>query len=308
MNMARRPWPSRLIGLGLVVAMLVATYSALFEPWYRNWGATVEETQWTLPGDEIVEAPGAQTTRAITIAAPITRVWAWLAQVGQDRGGFYSFDLLENLVGAEMPTTDVLRPEWQRWEIDDRLWMYPSGKAGGVGFATLRTLVPGRALAFATFRPGFTAPSRIEGSWAFVLQPIDADHTRLIIRERTTPAKSAGLRGFERVIFSPMHFVMERRMMLGLQALAEGRDRGRLANHARVIAWTLILVSVFVAGVAVLSTRFWRRWLGLLVAAALSFEYLTLRQPMVVVDFACVAALALGFWAIVRTSRQPRLV
>ena len=48
MNMVRRRWPSRLIGLGLVVATLVATYSALFEPWYRNWGATVEETQWSL--------------------------------------------------------------------------------------------------------------------------------------------------------------------------------------------------------------------------------------------------------------------
>ena len=64
-------------------------------------------------------------------------------------------------------------------------------------------------------------------------------------------------------------------MMLGLQALAEGRDRGRLANHARVIAWTLMLVGVFIAGGAVLGTRLWRRWLVVLVAAALAFKYPT---------------------------------
>ncbi len=306
--MTHRRWLVRVVGLGSVFVILAATYTRFVEPWSRNWGATVEETQWTLPGDEIVAAPTAQTTRAITIAAPIERVWVWLAQLGQDRGGFYSFDLLENLVGAQMPTADVLRPEWQRWEIDDRLWMYPSDKAGGVGYATLRTLIPGRALAFATFRPGLTPPSKIEGSWAFVLQPIDAGHTRLLVRGRTTPAQTASVRGFERVVFSPMHFVMERRMMLGLQALAEGRDRGRLANHARVVAWTLILASVVAAAAAVLKARFWKRWLVLLVAAAIAFEYLTLRQPAILVDVACVAALAAAAWAIVRTSRQLRLV
>jgi hypothetical protein len=295
------------MGLGVVFALLAVTYSRNVEPWSRTWGATLEETQRTLPGDEIVVA-SAQTTRAITIAAPVERVWPWLAQLGQDRGGFYSFDLLENLVGAEMSTADVLRPEWQRWEIDDRLWMYPSNKAGGVGYATLRTLIPGRALAFATFRPGLTPPSRIEGSWAFVLEPVDASRTRLIVRGRTTPAQTASVRGFDRVVFSPMHFVMERRMMLGLQALAEGRGRGRLINHTRVIVWTLMLASVVIAVVAVLTTRFWWRWLMLLAAAAVAFEYLTLRQPAVVVDLACLVGLALASWTILRAARRPRLV
>src|SRR5438552_14659566 len=103
-----------------------------------------------LPGDEIIASAVAQQTRAITIDAPVAHIWPWMAQLGQDRGGFYSYDLLENIVGCEMPTDDLLRPDRQSWSIGDKLWMYPSDKAGGAGFATLRAYVPGRALSFGT--------------------------------------------------------------------------------------------------------------------------------------------------------------
>src|SRR5262249_48278619 len=71
---------ARFVSLALTVALLAWTYGAIVEPWSRNWGATVEETQWSLPGDDIVDAPTAQTTRALTIVAPIEHVWPWLAQ------------------------------------------------------------------------------------------------------------------------------------------------------------------------------------------------------------------------------------
>ncbi|HEY7476179.1 MAG TPA: hypothetical protein VH679_14265, partial [Vicinamibacterales bacterium] len=94
-------------------------------PWYLRWGATDAEIARPLPGDEIIPNAISQQTRAITIDAPVERVWPWLAQIGQDRGGFYSFDLLENAVGARMPTDDVLRPARQAWAVGNRLWMYP---------------------------------------------------------------------------------------------------------------------------------------------------------------------------------------
>ena len=98
---------------------------ALTRPWFRNWGATAEEIHRVLPGDEIVSVARSQSTRAITIDAPADRVWAWLAQTGQDRGGFHSFELLEDMVGAEMENLPYLDPALQQWKLGDKLWMAP---------------------------------------------------------------------------------------------------------------------------------------------------------------------------------------
>lgn len=65
-----------------------------------------------LPGDELVEDPGIQTTRALTIDAAVRDVWPWLAQIGQDRGGFYSYEWLENLAGCRMRNAWRIHPEW----------------------------------------------------------------------------------------------------------------------------------------------------------------------------------------------------
>ena len=148
---------------GSLVALFLA-FLLVVRPWYLRWGATDDETRRPLPGDAIIPNAAGQETRAITIRAPVERVWPWLAQIGQDRGGFYSFDLLENLVGCEMPTADVLRPDRQTWRLGDKLWMYPPNKAGGIGFATLRAYVPGRALGFSTHAPGSSTKVG-DGSW-----------------------------------------------------------------------------------------------------------------------------------------------
>src|SRR5688500_2728148 len=133
----------RLFGLAGCFAALIGTFVIFVQPWFARWGATDYEVRKPLPGDEIIPSAASQETRAITINAPVAGVWPWLAQLGRDCGGFYSFDLLENLVGCEMPVVDRLLPERQEWKIGDKLWMYPETKAGGMGFATLRNFVPG---------------------------------------------------------------------------------------------------------------------------------------------------------------------
>lgn len=121
----------RLAGLvGLVVA-LFAVFLSLVRPWYLHWGASAREFSGPLPGDEFVDARS-QSTRAIDIDAPAAKVWPWLLQLGQDRGGFYSYELLENLVGTNMHNVDTLNPALQRWKIGDKLWMYPPDKLGGL--------------------------------------------------------------------------------------------------------------------------------------------------------------------------------
>src|SRR5512143_3629356 len=77
--------------LGMAGAALAVAYPLALRPWHLRWGASDEEAQRTLPGDDLVPRPVVQSTRAITINSPASAVWAWLAQLGQGRGGFYSF-------------------------------------------------------------------------------------------------------------------------------------------------------------------------------------------------------------------------
>jgi hypothetical protein len=243
----------------------------------------------SLPGDDLF--PGAVTgeTRAITIRAPAERVWPWLAQLGQDRGGFYSYDLLENVVGCRMPTTDVLRPEHQQWAVGDRLWMYPRERGGGVGYATLRTYLPGQALAFAGRAMGAPPDAPETGSWAMVVRPVDDSTSRLIVRGRGTGGRSLLGLAFDRAIFEPAHFVMERRMMTGIGQLAEGGSRHRAANHVQVICWALMLGAFCTALVRVFRRTPWGRPLAEVAGSAVLFGWFTLAQPS--------AALTAGFTA-----------
>lgn len=280
--------------LGVFTAMLLVFF-AFVRPWYLRWGATDDEVVRDLPGDEIVPSAGGQETRAITIHANIARVWPWLAQLGQDRGGFYSYDLLENLVGCQMPTIDRLRPDRQMWRLGDTLWMYPRSRAGGAGFAVLRGYVPGRVLAFGTHVPG--APAGVEdGSWSFVLEPLGDSATRLLVRGRGAVGHSLLGTAFETAVFEPAHFAMERRTMIGIAQLAEGRDRGRIANHVQVLLWAITFGMFVAAAVMAIRRPSAARPLVGFTASAAVFQVLTLGQPPVWVGVVLVAVVGAVLW------------
>jgi hypothetical protein len=272
------------------LVLLAAAFLLGVRPWYLRWGATDEELRRPLAGDEIIPNAAAQETRAITIRAPIERVWPWLAQTGQDRGGFYSYDLLENLVGCEMPTEDRLRPDKQQWKIGDRLWMYPPGKAGGIGFATLLSYVPGRALGFGTHRTGTAAAAPVDGSWSFALEPLGDTATRLLVRGRGGPGRANGWLAFDAAVFEPAHFAMERRMMTGLKQVVEGGDRHRWSNHVQVVLWILTFLMWLAAAVLVLRRPAWVPPLAVFLAAGVAFQVLSLGQPPLLVGLAVFAA------------------
>ncbi|MDE3173834.1 MAG: hypothetical protein KGN74_12230 [Gemmatimonadota bacterium] len=276
--------------------VLGAVFGLVVRPWYLSWGATPAERTMKLPGDDIVPGAANQETRAITIDAPADSVWPWVAQLGQDRGGFYSYDLLENLVGCEMPTTDYLRPGRQTWAPGDKLWMYPSTKAGGVGYAVLRTLVPGRALGFGTWFAGTPPTGPEDGSWQFVLVPVNDSTTRLLVRGRGAPGRSLLGVAFDRSVFEPMHFVMEKRMMIGIRQLVEEDSRYRVQNHVQVVLW-FVTFAMFVVGLASIFVKTaWKRALTGTVAAAVVFQILTLGQPPVDVGILLVLIVATLLW------------
>ena len=198
------------LALGAVGAL--AAYAFLVRPWHLRWGATDEEVNMPLPGDEFVENPKLNATHAITIHASAADVWPWLIQMGQNRGGFYSYAWLENLVGCDMRNADRIVPEWQDLRIGDQVWLHPKAPP-------LRVLAiePERAIV-------------LEKCWTFVLRPIDENTTRLIIRGRGefNPDLKNGVLNFFlwRGVFEPAHFIMERKMLLGLKERAEASAAG----------------------------------------------------------------------------------
>ena len=182
----------REIVVGGVLAVATVVASPLLRRWYNRWGTTDDELARPLPGDELVEEPKLGYTRAIAIEAPPERVWPWLAQIGQGRGGFYSFDALENLVGCNIHSVDRILPEHQnlvvgdivrsgkdqhiRWMVMDldplhHLILQGAGTPANVAVPDVVDEVPDRGYAAST--------------WQWVLEPIAGGrHTRVIVRQR----------------------------------------------------------------------------------------------------------------------------
>ncbi len=284
----------RVGALGGCLASLLLGFFLLVRPWYRTWGADPALQQAALPGDHLLFQGKPRETRAIVIRAPAQSVWPWIAQIGQDRGGFYSFEILEDLAGCEMTNLGRLIPALQHWKMGDKLWMYPPEKAGGIGQAPLALHEPGHALVFYTRRPGTSLTDPPDGTWAFVVEPIDGDSSRFIMRGRGRG--SLGLLGtaFERSVFEPIHFAMERRMMEGVKARAEGRSVSKAADNTQVLLWTATFIAFVASGLLVLVGHDWRRRAVTFVAAGLLFGLLTLVQPSIALGLPLTIALCLA--------------
>jgi len=290
---------ARLIRVATLLACLGAFALAFFtfvRPWYRSWGAGDDLRRAVLPGDQLLWQGVPRETRAIVIQAPAESVWPWVAQLGQDRGGFYSYEILEDLAGCEMTNLGYLAPALQTWKPGDKLWMYPPHKAGGLGQAPLALHEPGRALVFYTRRPGTHLTDPPDGTWAFVVDPIDAGSSRLIVRARARGHLGLLGRTFESSVFEPIHFAMERKMMEGIKARAEGRKVSKAADDAQVMLWTIAFSAFVASGALVLAGRDWRRRGLTFLGGGALFAYLTLGQPPVVSGILIVAALTLAIW------------
>ena len=210
-------------GLQAVVAVVT---SPLSRRWYNRWGATDAELARPMPGDELVRAPKLGYTRAITIDAPPERVWPWLVQIGQGRGGFYSFDGLENLVGCGIHSVDHIVSECQVLGVGD---IVRSGQDRHVCWIVMDVDAPHRLVLQGAGTPAeVDVPEIVEqvpdhgyaaSTWQWVLEPADGGRrTRLIVRQRCTYSPRQVV--LWRVV-EPLNFVMERQMLRGLKDRAE---------------------------------------------------------------------------------------
>ena len=197
----------------IAIGGAAAAYILLARPRHLRWGTTGQESDEPLPGDGLIANAGLTATRAITIRAPADQVWPWIAQLGQGRGGFYSYDFLENLVGCDIHSADRIVPEWQEVAVGDEVRLAPE-----VGLV-VALLERGRSLVLrGGITMGKTAPP-YDFTWAFALRDQQDETTRLLVRERYVFT-----RPWARLIVEPaeaVSFLMSQKMLRGIRDRAE---------------------------------------------------------------------------------------
>jgi hypothetical protein len=181
-----------------------AAYAAVLRPRIMTWGASPAEAAARLPGDELLEDADGVSTRATTIAAPAAAVWPWLAQMGPSpRGGAYTYDWIENLMGLDMHSVDRVLPEYQDPQVGDEIGL-------GSNRMQLALVEPERALAWRSADGNWV--------WEFLLDEHDGT-TRLLSRNRFRLPTAAARLGM--LPMEPASLVMERRMLDGIRERAE---------------------------------------------------------------------------------------
>lgn len=186
---------------------VVWTYVRYARPRVLNWNATAAEIAREMPGDDLLPDATLQTTRAITISTPPSAIWPWLLQMGpRPRGGIYTYDWIERLLGIDIENTDRILPEFQHLEPGEM--MGENDEGAGIRVIDVQHE---RAIVLQW------VPAR--STWVFGLYPAGDGTTRLVSRNRLRPSPMAwpGI-----VTFMEMgSLVMERKMLLGIKERAE---------------------------------------------------------------------------------------
>ena len=223
----KKPFSCLASGLaaGLAVgAAAVGLYAFVVRPWHLRWGAEDDEVQRGFPGDEFIPNPKLNTTHAVSIQASPSQVWPWLVQIGQGRGGFYSYDWLENMAGLGIHSANQILPEHQDLKVGDGIPLSPDGFDFPVAI-----LEPEQALVLygdtrqdafaeeAVMKPG----DYMTATWGFYLQEQPGGATRLVERWRADWNESPLNTVFYRAFLEPGAFLMQRKMLLGIKERAE---------------------------------------------------------------------------------------
>lgn len=213
-------WKNFTEGIEGALGIALALITPFLRRWRVRWGATPAEVSMTLPGDHFVPKPRWTYTHAVTVDAPPAEVWRWVVQMGYDRGGLYSYEGLENLIGSDMHNANRIVPEWQHVEIGD-----PFRIDARVPPLPVALIEPEHALVMHGEPDNTGTPNH---SWGFFLLPLEGNRTRLISRARTYYALTRPNKlAWGPLLMEPIGFVMERKMLLGIKARAEANNATR---------------------------------------------------------------------------------
>jgi hypothetical protein len=272
-----------------VLTVWIALYFAVVHPAFLRWGATAEENARVLPGEAgggRIPPAASLNTRAITIDAPPEKVWPWLARLGIGRGGFYSYPWLKNLIFAGIHNSEELDPAAPARASGDfvRSFQFGADKPGFNGWR-FDVLEDGRAF-------------YLDPGWGpFVLEPIGASQTRLLIRNRGEFANPI-VRVLLGLFFDPIHFTMEKRMMVEVKRLAEARPEPlRLLAAPAGLGFFL---AAFIASAIILTRKRKKLWILVPLVYALLIVVLAHDAKAALTGFTAAALIVAAFRALGR--------
>jgi len=184
----------------------------------RRWGTVGSEATDPVPGDELVPEPKWSYTLGVAVDAPPEAVWPWIAQVGQGRGGFYTYQTLENMMGCKITNTTEILPDHQHPVVGDGILLHPD-------MPPLRMEVVDPPTALVLFgSPADIGAEETWGvsTWQFIVAPGPDGGSRFLTRGRYDHGPDWRSRlAFGRFPLEVISFVMSRKMMLEIKRLAE---------------------------------------------------------------------------------------
>ena len=249
-------------GLGLVLLVLILGYLAIC-PLHLRWGATAEEVSHAMPDD----LDGMRWTRAITVAATPEQIWPWLVQWGQGRGGWYSYDWLENLFGMDIHTANRILPEYQNPAVGDPICM-----AANACISFVSVIEPNQHFGWQS------SDENGKPVWNFIfgLFPVDDTHTRLVMRESFD---KDGMPPAVPFAIAIPDSVMMQKALNTVKHRAEGHSESVFTTPYEIIVWLAALVIGLIAGVLFINHRDWRKPLAIGVASVIVLLVFTFLFP-----------------------------
>ena len=223
----RDGWRDVLQGVGGAAVMTASLLTPFLRGARSHWGIDAETAERTYPGDGLITSPRWSWTHGIEIDAPAREVWPWVAQIGADKGGFYSYQWLENLAGCDLRNAEAIHPDWEV-RAGDRVVLHP--KMPPLPIVDVERgryfVAEGRA----DERARAAGEPWIEATWLFLVESLGKDRSRVISRYRVATSDDVATRlSFGKALIEPIGFAMDRRMLLGIRGRVE---RARRAAHA----------------------------------------------------------------------------
>jgi hypothetical protein len=246
----------KIIGVFALVGLVMAGYLLWARPYQLRWGATDEEVNRAMPGDELDSHPAFLATRAITINGTPEEIWPWLLQMGYRRAGYYGYDIFENLGSPRgIRSAVTILPEFQHFKVGDEV---PISPAGGLVFYAIE---PYRYLIWSG-GAGW-------GGFTWALYPVDSQHTRLVSRVRWTHHWSLPVQLVLDLITEFSDHLAIRKILQGVKGRVENRIEPMAVGNTEFAIY-LVSALIFLAGVIlnVLCPFTWQGWLSGLAAGA----------------------------------------
>lgn len=202
---------------GLILLPLILLSWPLSKQWFRNWGSTTFECSKKWPGDILTPSATKTFTRAINIDASAEIIWSWIVQFGLERAGFYSYELLERMVGIPVKNVEVLLPDYQSLEFDTEIKLHPDAPAIPIG-----TLLKDHYICFGQRGNTTTKTPDPRRSWSIYIESLNQKSCRLVLRSCIEELRVTTLRKrLTLALEEPIDFLMEQRMLRTIRRLAE---------------------------------------------------------------------------------------